>query len=145
MFFLAKSNQALFAPCGEPSVFALVKSSLDCRLWQCHVYLLESVLILVGCCERVFSLPWRGSSDHPPLLSSVDVQAFLCCWVHQCFLFFLRMYQTVDLANPNVPAISLMDLFCFWSLTIVCFTCMERSFDRMMWVHSNSFHMQWHT
>ncbi len=30
--FLAKSNQALFAPCGEPSVFALVKSSLDCRL-----------------------------------------------------------------------------------------------------------------
>ncbi len=35
----------------------------------------------------------------------------------------------------NVPAISLMDLFCFWSLTIVCFTCMERSFDCMMWVH----------
>ncbi len=46
--FLAKSNLALFAPCGEsewalsesetqksePSVFALVKSSLDCRLWQ---------------------------------------------------------------------------------------------------------------
>ncbi len=30
--FLAKSNLALFAPCGEPSVFALVKSSLDCRL-----------------------------------------------------------------------------------------------------------------
>ncbi len=56
--------------------------------------------------------------------------------------FFLRMYQTVDLATPNVPAISLMDLFCFWSLTIVCFTCMERSFDRMMWVHSNSFQMQ---
>ncbi len=30
--FLEKSNLALFAPCGEPSVFALVKSSLDCRL-----------------------------------------------------------------------------------------------------------------
>ncbi len=28
------------------------------------------------------------------------------------------------------------------SLTIVCFTCMERSFDRMMWVQSNSFQMQ---
>ncbi len=56
--------------------------------------------------------------------------------------FFLRMYHTVDLATPNVPAISLMDLFCFWSLTIVCFTCMEKSFDRMMWVHSNSFQMQ---
>ncbi len=36
--------------------------------------------------------------------------------------FILRMYQTVDLAAPNVPALSLMDLFCFWSLTIVCFS-----------------------
>ncbi len=27
--FLAKSNLALFAPCGEPSVFVLVKSYLD--------------------------------------------------------------------------------------------------------------------
>ncbi len=35
-----------------------------------------------------FYLPWRGFSDHPPLLSSVDVQAFLCCWAHQWILFF---------------------------------------------------------
>ncbi len=28
-------------------------------------------------------------------------------------LFFIRMYQNVDLATPNVPAISLIDLFCF--------------------------------
>ncbi len=34
-----------------------------------------------------FSLPWRGCSDHPPLLSSVDVYAFLCCWAHQCIFF----------------------------------------------------------
>ncbi len=47
---LAKSNQVLFAACGESSVFALVKSSLDCR----HVCLLESVLLLAGCCEGVF-------------------------------------------------------------------------------------------
>ncbi len=53
--------------------------------------------------------------------------------------FFPRMYQTVDLATPNVPAIYLMDLFWFWSLIIVCFTCMERSFDRMMWVQSIGF------
>ncbi len=52
LFFL--SNLALFAPCGEPSVSALVKSSLDCRLSQWHIYLLESVLLLAGCCERVF-------------------------------------------------------------------------------------------
>ncbi len=101
--FLAKSNVALFAPCGEPSVFALVKSCLE-------------VL--------------RGRSGLFMLLSS-PVRSF-----------FLRMYQTVDLTTPDVPAISLMDLFCFWSLTIICFTCMERSFDRMMRVHSNSFQMQ---
>ncbi len=47
---LAKSSPVLFAACGEASVFALVKSSLDCR----HVCLLESVLLLAGCCERVF-------------------------------------------------------------------------------------------
>ncbi len=52
--FLAKSNLALFAACGETSVFALVKSSLHCRLCQWLVYLLESVLLLAGCCERVF-------------------------------------------------------------------------------------------
>ncbi len=27
--------------------------------------------------------------------------------------FFLRMFQIVYLATPNVPDISLMDLFCF--------------------------------
>ncbi len=53
--------------------------SLDCSCWQWHVYLLESVLHLAGCCER-FALPWRRFSHHPPLLSSMDVQAFSCCW-----------------------------------------------------------------
>ncbi len=28
------------------------------------------------------------SSDHPPLLSSMDAQAFLCCGAHQGILFF---------------------------------------------------------
>ncbi len=139
--FLAKSNLALFAACGEPSVFAMVKSSLDCRLCQWHVYLLESVLLFAGCCERVFI--YHGEDS---------LIILLCCplWTSSPFyvaeltrvFFFLRMYQTVDLATPNVPAISLMDLFCFWSLTIVHFTCMERSFDCMMWVHCNSFQMQ---
>ncbi len=140
MFFV-KSNLTLFAPCGEPSVFALMKSSLDCRLWQWQAYLLESVLLLAGCCERVFftmeMILW--SSTTVVLCGRPGLFMLLGSPVHS---FFLRMYQTVDLATPNVPAISLMDLFCFWSLTIVCFTCMERSFDRMMWVHSNSFQMQ---
>ncbi len=47
----------------------------------------------------------------------------LCCCAHQCI--FLRMFQTVDLATPNFPAISLVDLICFWILTIVCFTCLR--------------------
>ena len=36
---------------------------------------------------RVVSSQWKGSCDHPPLLSSQDVQAFFCCWAHQCVLF----------------------------------------------------------
>ncbi len=43
-------------------------------------------------------------------MSSVDVQAFYVVELTSA-AFFLRMYQAVDLAAPNVPAISLMDLF----------------------------------
>ncbi len=135
--FLAKSNLALF----EPSCIALVKSSLDCRLWQWHAYLLESVLPLAGCCERGFFT----IGEDPPIIHhvvSVDIQVFYVAELTSAFFFF-RLYQTVDLEIPNVPAISLMDVFCFWSLTIVCFTCMESSFDCMMWVQSISFQI-WH-
>ncbi len=103
---------------------------------------LESVILLAGCCERVFLYHREDSPiiHHrcPPWTS----RPFYVAELTSAFFFFLRMYQTVDLACPNVPAISLMDMFCFWSLTIVCFTCMESSFDCMMWVHSNSFQMQ---
>jgi len=96
----------------NPLYFALVKSSLDCRLWQSQAYLLENVLHLAGCCEwvflyhgerilRSFTVVFRGCPDLFMLLSS-PVQ-----------YYFLRMYQTVDLATPNIPAISQMDLFCF--------------------------------
>ncbi len=127
-------------------------------IWPCLVnplYLLWRSLILIVDFDIDSFTSWRvffswldvvngffHGEDHPPLLSFMVVQAFLCCRAHQCFLFFLKMYQTVDLVTPNVPAISLMDLFCFWSLTIVCFTCMQSSFDCMIWVHSNSFQMQ---
>ena len=43
-----------FTSCGEPSVFTLVKSSLECWLWHTYIYLLESVLDLANCCEGVF-------------------------------------------------------------------------------------------
>lgn len=55
---------------------------------------------------------------------------------------FLRMYQTVNFATPNIVAISRMDLLCLCSLRMACFTCMENSFDCMLSVHSTIFHIQ---
>ncbi len=136
--FLAKSNLALFAPCGEPSVFALVKYSLDCRLWQWLVYLLESVFLLAGCCEKVFL--YHGEvHNSPQLWSSMDIQSILCCWAQQCFFF---SECTKLLIWPLLCSYYLSNGVCFWCLTIVCFSCMEIFFDCMMWVQSNSFQIQ---
>ncbi len=51
-----------FTSCGEPSVFTLVKSSLDCWLWHTYTYLLESVLDLANCCEGCFLHQGKNSS-----------------------------------------------------------------------------------
>ena len=56
--------------------------------------------------------------------------------------FFLRMFQTVDLATPNVFAISLMGLFRFFSLMMACFTDSDSSLDLMLRVDSYRFQMQ---
>ena len=56
--------------------------------------------------------------------------------------FFLRMFQTVDLATPNVFAISLMGLFCFFSLMMAYFTDSDSSLDLILRVDSNRFQMQ---
>ncbi len=56
--------------------------------------------------------------------------------------FFLRMFQTVVLATPNVFAISLMGLFCFFSLMMACFTDSDSSLDLILTVDSNRFQMQ---
>ncbi len=53
--------------------------------------------------------------------------------------FFLRMFQTVVLATPNVFAISLMGLFCFFSLMMACFTDSDSSLDLVLTVDSNRF------
>ncbi len=140
--FLAKSNLALFAPCGEPSVFVLVKSSLDCRLWRWHVFLLESLLHLAGCCERVFL--YHGEDS---------LIIHHCCPLWTSWPFYVDELTSAFFFSQNVPKLLIWPLlmfllslwwicFWFWSLTIVCFTCTERSFDCMIWVHSNSFQMQ---
>ena len=46
--------------------------------------------------------------------------------------FFLRMFQTVDLATPNVFAISLIGLFWFFSLMMACFTDSDSSLDLIL-------------
>ncbi len=79
-----KSNLALFGPCCAPSVFALVKSSLDCWLWQWHVCLLESVLLLVGYCERVFI--YHGEDSLIIITVVRGRPGLLCCKAHQCCL-----------------------------------------------------------
>ena len=56
--------------------------------------------------------------------------------------FFLRMFQTVDLATPNVFAISLISLFWFFSLMMACFTDSDSSLDLILRVDSNRFQMQ---
>ncbi len=130
--FLAKSNLALFAPCGEPSVFALVKSSLDCRLWQWHVYLLESVLHLAECCERVFLYHW----EDPPIIHHccslwTSMRPFLCCWAHQRILFF----------SQNVPNcwFGYSECSCYLSDGFVLFlkpnNCLFHLYGELLWPH----------
>ncbi len=125
--FLAKSNLALFAPCGEPSAIALVKSSLDCRLWQWHVCLLDSVLLLAGCCERVFLYHGENSQiiHHccPPWTSRPFYVTEL-----KCVLF--RMHQTVDLPL-------LMFLLSLWWICFVfeAYNCLFRLYVELPWLH----------
>ncbi len=98
-------------------------------------YLLESVLDLANCCEGCFlhqgrilrsstTVVFRGLPGLLVLLSS-PVRSF-----------FLRMFQTVVLATPNVFAISLMGLFCFFSLMMACFTDSDSSLDLILTVDS---------
>ncbi len=85
-------------------------------------------LILISNLPKIIFQKWSGF--------------FRCSLAKSNLALVFRIYQTVDLATTNVPTVSLMDLFWFWSLKIVCFPCMESSSDRMMWVQSNSFQIQ---
>ncbi len=121
----------------QKSGFLDVVIFLKSLIWRClylvvnHLYLfLGSLLLIVdfesawrcfftSCLDVAkgfFSLPWRGSliySYSTTLLSSVDIQAFFVLLSSPFSFCFLRMYQTGDLATPNVPAISLMDYYFF--------------------------------
>uniref|UniRef100_A0A672LUY8 Probable global transcription activator SNF2L2 n=1 Tax=Sinocyclocheilus grahami TaxID=75366 RepID=A0A672LUY8_SINGR len=86
-------------------------------IWPClhlvvnPLYLL-SVLLLTGCYEMFFFTMERilRSSTTVVLRGRPGLFMLLSSPVHS---FFLRMYQTVDLTTPDIPAIFLMDLYCF--------------------------------
>ncbi len=128
-------------------------------VWPClhlvvnPLYFLSWSLLLIVDLDRDTADPWRV------FFSLLDVVKgfFFTIWEDvlcgRSCLFMLLSSLVRYCFSQNVPNcwfghsecscyLSLMDLFCSWSLTIVCFTCLERSFDCMMWVHSNSFQMQ---
>ncbi len=130
-----------FTSCGEPSVFTLVKSSLIVDFdthtptsWR--VFLIWPTIVkgVFFTRERILrsstTVVFRGL---PGLLVSLSSPVRS---------FFLRMFQTVVLATPNVFAISLMGLFCFFSLMMACFTDSDSSLDLILTVDSNRFQMQ---
>ncbi len=93
--FLGVFWQSLIWPClhcGEPSLFALVKSSLDCRHWQWHIYLLESVLLLVGCYERGFL--YHG--EDPTIIHH-------CCPLWTSRPFYVAELNSAFFFPQNVP------------------------------------------
>ena len=102
-----------------------------------------------GECSWSGQLLWRGFSSpgkeffcHPPQLFVCGLPGLLVLLSSTVRSFFLRMFQTVDLAKPNVFAISLIGLFWFFSLMMACFTDSDSSLDLILRVDSNRFQMQ---
>ncbi len=105
---------------------------------------LESVILLAGCCERVFLYHREVSRSSPPVVPPLTSRPFYVAELTSAFFFFSEC--TKLLIWPVLMFLLSLDGYVlFLKSTIVCFTCMESSFDCMMWVHSNSFQMQWHT
>ncbi len=118
-----------------------MKSSLDCWLWHTYTYLLESVLDLANCCEGCFLHQGKNSSVIHHSCFPWSSGSFGVAELTGAFLLFKNV-PTVVLATPNVFAISLMGLFCFFSLMMACFTDSDSSLDLILTVDSNRFQMQ---
>ncbi len=136
--FLEKSNLALCAACGEPSVFALVKSSLDCIFWQWHIYLLDSVLLLAGCYKRGFL--YHG--EDPSIIHH-------CCplWPSRSFVLLsspVHFSQNVQNCwfGHSFPCYLSGGFDLFLNPNNCLFYLFASSLDCMMWVHSKSFQIQ---
>ncbi len=135
--FLAKSNLALFAPCGEPSVFVRMKSSLDCRLWQWMFFSwLDVAKGVFFTMERILlsstAVVFRG---HPGLfmLLSSPVHSFFSQNVPNCWFDYY-------------------ECSCYLSDGFVLFlkpnNCLFHLYGDILWLHdacmhhSNSFQIQ---
>ncbi len=131
--FLAKSNLTLFAPCGEPSVFALVNLLLIVDFdsdvpasWRVFFTWLDVVKGFFFTMERILRSSITVVLCGRPglfMLQSSPVRSSFFSECTKLLICPLLMF---------LLSLSLMDLFCFWSLTIVCFTCLENSFQMQM-------------
>ncbi len=138
-FFRCRWQTLIWPSCfwGSPMVYILwwtlcIHSGevfSDCWLWHTYTYLLESVLDLANCCEGCFLHQGKNSSVIHHSCFPWSSGSFGCCWAHRCVPSFKNVPNSV-LATPNVFAISLMGLFCFFSLMMACFTDSDSSLDQ---------------
>ncbi len=88
------------------------------NFWRVFFFWLHVVKGFFFTMERILR-----SSTNVDFLGHPGLFMLLSSPVHSFFSWNVPNYWF------DVPAFSPMYLFCFWSLTIVCFTCMDCSFD----------------
>ncbi len=122
------------------------------KIWPClhlvanPLYLTMTVTCLApGECYSLGWMLWKGFSltMERILWSSTTVvlhgrpglfmllSSLVCSFFSECTKLLIWPFIMIQLSP-----------FWFWSLKMACFTCMERSFDWMMWVQSDSFQKQ---
>lgn len=121
-----------------------MKAPLDCRISQWYPYLLQRVLDLARCgCEGVFFTKQRilWSSTLVGFHGLPGVWGLLSSPVRS---FISKMYQIVDLALPEVSAVSLIARFCFFCLMTTSCLGFDTFLDHTLSVPMNSYQMQMH-
>ncbi len=169
-FFTFKNSWVTFAVCfGSASVCTMKHRPIDFAafdwIWSDSISLYTSELFwlllssVTSSINTIYPVPLEVMHAHAITLLHYVSQMMLYDFDHELFkvfsvLFpsrhsgtvsFFSEYTKLLICPLLIYLLSLMDLFCFWSLTIVCFTCTESSFDCTTWVNSNCFQCKWHT
>ena len=79
----------------------------------------------VGCCNA-------SQLIVPPLDGCREASCNHPLHGHPCLFSVRSLFSSVDLGTLNVPAITQINLFCFNSLLMACFTWTEISYDHMV-------------